>query len=133
MLKEIITVKSIDFAKNNKLAVVFDELALLKDGWYEGDGSALDSQHLETISKIFIENYPEVLPLPLIVPPQDGNLLIEWNLEGYPSIELNVQTKTAHFQSYGIIDDESLIEKEFTLTDSNNIADFFDFLIKHFY
>jgi hypothetical protein len=126
--KKINHVNSLEFIKNAKFVAIFDHLTQLKDGWCNGEGFALNSSKLEVISNIFIENYPECLPLPLIVPTIDGNLLIEWNILGYPSIDINITDMKASYQAFGLNGDKNLIEKEFTLTDLDGINNFFNFL-----
>ncbi|MDR2198163.1 MAG: hypothetical protein LBR53_01675 [Deltaproteobacteria bacterium] len=117
--------------KNFQLKTLFDDLARLKDGWLDGESLALESNALRKISKIFIDNYPEFLPIPLIVPTPEGNLLVEWNTTGYPSIEINIDKMTADFQHFGLYGDEYFIEKEFELSDSGGVERFFHFLTEH--
>jgi hypothetical protein len=130
-LKKIKAVNSLEFIKNLQLTKIFNELSLLKNGWCDGDCFALDSRQLQIISTIFIDNYPESLPLPLIVPTFDGNIMVEWNIVGYPSIDINIKQNTAIYQAFGLNGDKKYIEKYFALTDKDDINEFFNFLIEH--
>jgi hypothetical protein len=130
-LLKIISINSFELIKNAALAVKFDHLAQIEDGWYDGDGVALDADDLQAIATIFIENFPDSLPIPQIVPTFDGNILVEWNVEGYPSIEINIAKKSANFQIFGIRDNDDLIEKEFDLANKGNIEHFFSYLQTH--
>jgi len=91
----------------------FDELAQLKAGWYEGQGIAPDRKKLKIIAEILTSIYPENLPLPNIVPTQDGNLLLEWDSEGDPSIDIDLDEMRASFHAFGPNDED--IESEFSL------------------
>jgi hypothetical protein len=88
---------------------------------------SLDSRKLEVISNVFTENYPECLPLPLIVPTIDGNLLLEWNISDCPSIDINIAKMTASYQAFSLDDDKNFTEKNFILTDLDDVNKFFKF------
>lgn len=58
-----------------------DELSLLRDGWLDDQGKALDKQGLEWFADIFSRQYPEELPLPYLYPTVEGNIRLEWAFE----------------------------------------------------
>jgi hypothetical protein len=129
-LKKIISVTSLEFFKNFELVARFEELAELENGWFNGEGSSLNDTSLQFVAETFISHYPDFLPLPLIVPTEDGNLLFEWNIKGLPSIDINLDSKIASFQAFGLGDGDDLITEDFDLNENFNVAQFFDFLAK---
>jgi hypothetical protein len=127
-LDKIIKVKSLRFLYNCELDAAFNDLAKLKEGWYDGEGKALDPENLANIADIFITHFPECMPLPAIVPTFDGNLLIEWDIDGLPSIDIDIAAKTARFQVFGLNNYEDLIKINFSLKDKSSIQLFFSIL-----
>lgn len=129
ILQKIISCDSIEIIKNYELVLSFDRLSQICDGWFEGEGKALNSTDLQDIAQLMIQSYPEKLPLPSIVPTQDGNLLFEWQTENMPSVDIDLSLKKASFHAFGEQDID--IERDFFLTTSSNIDEFFAFLSEH--
>lgn len=129
VLQKIISYESIDIIKNYELVLSFERLSQINEGWFEGKGKALNSNDLQDIAQIMIQFYPEKLTLPSIVPTQDGNLLFEWQTENMPSVDIDLASKNASFHAFGEHDLD--IERDFYLTTSENIDDFFAFLSQH--
>ncbi len=125
-LQRILSVESLEIIRNYVLTVRFDELAQLEDGWYEGHGVAPKGGNFELIAKTLIDSYPDNLPLPSITPTQSGDLLLEWNAAGDPSVDITLSTMQASFHAFG--PDETDIEADFSLTDEQSYAPFFAFL-----
>lgn len=74
-----------------------EELALLKNGWLEGDGIAPPEAGLRWFARQFETHFPEDLPLPHIYPTPDGHVQAEWTLNGKDlSLEVNLQDKSAN-------------------------------------
>lgn len=129
ILQKIISYDSIEIIKNYELVICFDMLSQIDDGWFEGGGKTPNNTDLQDIAQIMIQFYPEKLPLPSIVPTQDGNLLFEWQTENMPSVDIDLASKTASFHAFGEHDLD--IERDFYLTNSENIDEFFAFLSQH--
>jgi len=128
-LQRVISVESLEVIKNSQLVTLFDELAQLEDGWYEGQGIAPDKNKLESVAQKFIDFYPENLPLPAIVPTQDGNILLEWDAEGDPSTDIDLGDMRASFHIFGTIGED--VEADFVLSTENGFESFFAFLSAH--
>lgn len=128
-LQRITSIDSAEMVRNYELAATFDNLTQLEDAWFEGTGKAPDSIGLQDIAQIMIQFYPEKLPLPSIVPTQDGNLLFEWQTENMPSVDIDLASKIASFHAFGEQDID--IEQDFSLTSNKNIDEFFAFLSEH--
>ena len=114
---------------NNDLLLQFNELMQLQDSWFEGGGIAPDKNKLAYFAKKIIESYPKSIALPQIFPTQDGNLLFEWNIEGYPSIDVNLNNMSAYYHTFGIKGEE--MEKSFSLITESDFESFFVFLSTH--
>lgn len=127
--KNFVSIETAEITRNYELISIFDELSKIKNGWFDGHGKALDSDSLRTIAEIMIDEFPERLVLPSIVPTQDGNLLFEWQYENMPSVDIDLTTKIASFHAFGVNGED--IEGEFTLKDEKEISSFFNFLLKH--
>lgn len=70
-----------------------DDLGTLREGWLDGDGTALDRAGLKWFSAMFAGLYPAGLPLPHLYPTPVGGLQAEWSLRGC-EIDLEVDLKT---------------------------------------
>ena len=125
-LQKVLNVESIEVIKNFPLAVQFEELAQLENGWYESQGIAPDANKLKGLSQKLTDLYPEYLPLPTIVPKQDGNLLLEWDADGDPSTDIDLGSMMASFHAFGLNGED--IEGDFPLSASKDFEPFFAFL-----
>lgn len=123
---QIVSIESLEIIKNYALAVRFDELTQLEDGWYEGQGIAPTGENFDLVAKTLINFYPENLPLPSITPTQTGDLLLEWDAPGNPSVDIALATMRASFHAFG--PDDTDLEKDFSLLDNQSRAAFFAFL-----
>ena len=125
-LQRVNYVDSLEVIKNYDLANRFDELAQMEAGWYDGEGEAPKRGQFELFVQKMTELYPEQLPLPSIVPTQDGNLLLEWEATGDPSADIDLDTLQASFHAFGENGED--LERDFHLTDENSYKAFFTFL-----
>jgi hypothetical protein len=70
-----------------------DELRLLRSGWLDGVGKALDGAALDRLAIAFTANYPDDLPLPFTFPTEGGGIQFEWRLgNATPEIEIDLTT-----------------------------------------
>lgn len=99
-LQKVVSVESIDVIKNHAISARLDEIAEIQDGWFEGGGVAPNADRLELVSESLIADYPDSLALPQIVPMQDGNLLMEWKVEGDPSLDIDLDELRASFHAF---------------------------------
>ena len=78
--------------KMNKLISRVEQLRLLKDGWLDGYGTALNQDGLTW----FVEHFPIELSLPYLYPTAEGGLRVEWsNIDSEMSLDINLSTKSA--------------------------------------
>lgn len=125
-LEKMISVESLEIQPDYHLAAKFEELSGLSDGWYDGQGKAPDKDKLDQLAGHMIGHYPESLPLPAIVPTPEGNLLWEWNAEGDPSVDIELNSLTASYHAFSPGGGET--EQIFELGEASNWPAFFDFL-----
>ena len=111
---------------NGILAKRFEELAQLKAGWLDGAGMQPDAEKLEAVARKMIEGYPDCLLLPFIVPTPDGNLLLEWNVSGDPTVDLDMSGMDATFHVFNENDEDHT--ETFSLRDDAGFDSFFAFL-----
>jgi len=82
-----------------------DDLALLADGWLDGEqGKSLDSDALKWLGSTFENGFnTEKLPLPATFPTPPGNIQFEWSFNDYEiSLEVFLETKKALFYALNI-------------------------------
>jgi hypothetical protein len=127
-LQKVISVASLDATQNYAMAARFDEITLLENGWFEGSGLAPNTDNLFRVSEKLIADYPDKLPLPQIVPKQDGNLLLEWQAEGEPSLDIDLASSQASFHAFGANGED--VERDFHL-DAAGWQLLFAFLSEH--
>lgn len=127
--REILSVESIEVVRNYDISVIFEELEALQDGWFDGSGKAPDKSGLQQFAALMAAHFPESLPLPAIVPTPEGNLLLEWQGCGTPSVDVELATMQAYFHAFDGQGGD--IEHDFALSDANNAEDFFAFLSDH--
>lgn len=99
-LQKVIEVQQIDVQTNYKLYNRFEEIAALPDGWLDGEGVAPDKEKLGSLAEALVGDYPEDLPMPAIFPTPEGNLLLEWQLPGDPSCEIDLVAMEADFHMF---------------------------------
>jgi hypothetical protein len=128
-LLKIVHVESIDAIKIVQLTSRFDELSKLEDGWYDGNGTPPDSDKLEDFAKNLIDCYPEDLPLPHVFPTPDGDLSLEWEAEGVPTVLVDLNDMVAYFHAFTKNWDD--IEKEIKLSCHEDYQKFISFLVEY--
>ena len=125
-LQKVVSVDSLEVQPDFQLAAKFDELRALESGWYDGQGVAPDKAKLDRIAARMIGHYPEKLPLPSIIPTPDGNLLLEWDAMGEPSVDLKLSDLKADFHAFK--SGRGDVEREFNLSQEEEWIQFFGFL-----
>jgi len=91
-------------------------ISCLEDGWFDGRGMAPDADALKRIHEK-LRSISGSVPPPQIIPKPDGNLLLEWQAEGYPSLDIDLATLLANFHAFGVNDED--IERDFHIDDND--------------
>ena len=106
-LVEFVEVEDVTALDPLDVSARIDELRLLRAGWLDGGGKALDTTALDKLTSKFTTHYPDGLPLPYTFPTEGGNIQFEWRLENSaPEIEIDLSTLRGEWLS----DDEATIE-----------------------
>lgn len=128
-LRSVDQVESISLQANYEIANKLESIASLKDGWFEGVGTVPNPAAMATLSKMLVQFYPKGIALPMIVPTQDGNILLEWHGNGEPSVDVNLASMSASFQQFA--SDGSDIEQDFQLKSEEDWRKLMAFLSNH--
>lgn len=83
------TVEHISILDPMDLTARLEELAELKDGWFEGHGLAPSRVSLQWLSKTYEASLPDDLPLPYAYPTPEGGIQLEWNF-GTTEVSLEI-------------------------------------------
>jgi hypothetical protein len=125
-LQKVVDAQVSEIQPDFQLLGKLDSLCSLQNGWMDGEGIAPDKEKLVDVAIQMIGNYPEKIPFPLVIPTPEGNLLLEWNVRGDPSVDLNLATMHAQFHAF--LPNNSELEREFSLTTDQSWKDFLTFL-----
>lgn len=125
-LQKVISVESLEIQPDYQLSARFEALLALANGWLDGKGIAPDKTKLAEVAEKMVGHYPEQLPLPAIAPTPEGNLLLEWDAPGDPSVDLHLDSMRAAFHAFQ--PDQTEIEHEILLTTEALWGQFFSFL-----
>lgn len=103
-----------------------DEMRLLADGWFDGQGLAPDHKGLDWLARAFASHWPEDLPKPRIYPTPEGGVQAEWSIGSHrPSLEIDLTQRKAYCHLYDLRTKESQ-EKDLEL----NKAESWRWLVK---
>jgi len=125
-LQKVIYINNIEVIKNYNLTIRFDEISQYQNGWFDGLGVAPDANILKTVAYEITESYPDYLLLPNIILTQEGNLLLEWNINGEPSVDIILNDHIACYHSFGSNGED--IEKDFSLNTKEDYLLMYSFL-----
>lgn len=128
-LQKVVSADSFEVQFNYEIAAKFDEIRSLQDGWFDGAGKAIDPDRLDAVADIFIQNYPENISLPTIVPTPEGDLLLEWPLNSQPTADIYLSESRADFHFFHA--DFSDEERSFQLITRDDWIVFFEQISKH--
>lgn len=125
-LEKVVSVDALEIQQDYQLMAKFEDLAGLADGWYDGQGKAPSRENLANLASRMIGHFPETLALPAMVPTPEGNLLLEWDADGDPSVDIDLGSMSASYHSFGLGGTET--ERSFELGDEAAWPVFFEFL-----
>lgn len=93
------------------IQVQFAELAALRDGWFDGLGSAYDKDHLAWLADAFTDAFPDTLPLPCIYPTPDGAVRFEWGISPWDvSLTVDLRSRSGDWHALNLDTDEEEAE-----------------------
>lgn len=86
-----------------------DELRLLRDGWFEGNGRAPTSAGIDWLSDKFTRAYSEDLPLPFVYPTPEGGIRLEWSLGSHDiTLDIDLAEHVASLHAFDLKSNEEL-------------------------
>lgn len=125
-LQKVAEVESLSIQMNYEIANRLEEISALRDGWFDRTGRAPEAVAMQRIAATLVAHYPEKLALPAIVPTPEGDLLLEWQSPGDPSVDLRLEQSIAEYHAF---DQEGRdVERDFPLGSDLEWKAFFDFL-----
>lgn len=120
-----------DIGAPSSLAAQFEDLAKLKDGWFEPDTPALDSAGLKAFHEFLEQAVREhSLPLPFLYPTPDGEARAEWS---FPDWEVNatiqLREHLLHLHATHLKSDDSE-EAQLSLESDGAVSSFARFILQ---
>jgi hypothetical protein len=105
---------------------LFGLILPLKDGWYDGKGSAYAKSDLDWVSKLLKEAMPAELALPIVVPTPYGEIQLEWIKRNLiATLTINVKNKSAFWVVVRNDGHPNVTKLDLSLKDSFNVKEFF--------
>ena len=106
-LKKIDSVEHVNLLHPLDVESRLEELANLKDRWFNGKGVALDGKKLKVLAEEFEKNFDTSLPLPHLYPTPEGGIIGEWLLgEWAISLEIETMSQAAQYEALNLISNE---------------------------
>ncbi len=127
-LLRVTEVQHLDVMPNAALADELDELAELKDGWFEGSGRALDKAQLDWVTDRLLKTFPSDLAFPLVAPTTDGELFLEWVVSPWRvSAEIQLVPRKVALQATNTSTGHTF-DQDLSLDDQGGWSGFYDFV-----
>ncbi len=111
-LESINEIEEVNLLEDFDVPARLEELAFLKQGWFDGEGVPLGIQGIDWLSKTFDENFDPTMPLPATFPTPDGNIQFEWSLGDWEaSLKVDLQTHLAAYEELDLSSDSDNVER----------------------
>lgn len=115
-IQEITEIESMDVLDSLDVSLRIDNLSKLENNWYEGQGKALNKEHLTKFENLFNSYFDNKLSLPAIFPKIDGNIQLEWKKDTKNVVvNVNLSSLSSEFFYYNDADDSEEKEEEIAL------------------
>jgi hypothetical protein len=99
-LQSIESIEHVTILDAQDVAARLQELAVLRDGWLDGDGRAPSEEGLNWLAGAIDMSYPDNLPLPYIYPAPEGGVQLEWPFSPQePSLEIDFDRKSGEWHA----------------------------------
>lgn len=109
------SIENLEILESSEVSVRLNYLSELEDGWYHGEGLAIDKDGLDWFLLSYENYYDKNLMQPAIFPTVDGNIQAEWSKNlNEVSLKVDTETHEAFFQSVNI-DTDQVTELSFDL------------------
>ena len=115
-IQEITEIESIDVLDSLDVSLRINNLLKLENNWYEGQGKALNKEHLTKFENLFNSYFDNKLSLPAIFPKIDGNIQLEWKKDTKNIIvDINLSSLSSDFFYYNDSNDSDEKEEKIAL------------------
>lgn len=116
-IQEVCKVESLDVLDPFDVSLRINNLLKLENNWYEGQGKALNKEHLTKFGNLFNSYFNNKLPLPAIFPKIDGNIQLEWKKEDKNVVlDINISSLLSEFFYYNSANESDEKEERITLS-----------------
>jgi hypothetical protein len=130
-LQKLAETHHMELLPNQALAAQIEELSALQNGWFEGQGKALDKDQLAWATDRLVASFPEDLPFPHIGPTPEGGLFLEWIQKTWRiSAEMLLPSHRCELQATNTATRES-VDKECDLDQSDGWPTLYSFVRDH--
>ncbi|MCL2282772.1 MAG: hypothetical protein FWC26_05590 [Fibromonadales bacterium] len=86
-----------------------NSIAKLKEGWFDGKGSAFNHDELKRLSDKFEQNFSSDIDLPYLYPTPDDSIRAEWTFKKYEvSLEIEIPSLNAYYHQLNIDTNEDV-------------------------
>jgi len=121
----VILIKNIEFMEKRQVIDNLDiesqlnKIAKLEKGWFNGKGSAFNSDKLKLLSEKFKQNFSSKIALPYLYPTPDDSIQAEWTFKEYEvSLEIEISSFNAYYHQLNLNtnedeDDELDLNKDY--------------------
>ncbi len=117
-IQVITEIESLDVLDPLDISLRIHNLSKLENNWFEGQGKALNREHLTKFENLFNSYFNNKLPLPVIFPKIDGNIQLEWKKDTKNVVlDINLTTLSSDFFYYNDSDDFDEKEAQIALHD----------------
>jgi len=98
-----------DNAENLDIESQLNNIAKLKEGWFDGKGSAFNYYELKQLSDKFEQNFSPDLDIPYLYPTPDDSIRAEWTFEKYEvSLEIEIPSLNAYYHQLNLDTNEDV-------------------------
>lgn len=102
VLTKISEISNITELDDMDVSVRLHELAKLKPGWLDGVGVSPSLPFVKWLDELFELYYPANIPFPYIYPTAEGGVSLEWDIDKFTELSMEIDPETYHGNLYGI-------------------------------
>lgn len=105
------------------------ELLALENGWLDGEGEAYEPAQIKWLADSWTTHADGVIPTPYTYPHIEGGIQMEWPLDNAEVVvRIDLSERSAEFYNMDYIRSELVDERQFSLSDETEWAEFVDYL-----
>lgn len=106
-LLEFEEVDDVTILDSRDIAARIDELAIIEDGWLDGEGRAPSRDRLTDLKDLFETYFFGDLPLPFLLPTESGGVRAEWSTGVWESsLDIDLESMSGYWHTWNKENDE---------------------------